>query len=760
MTTALLEREDTGSKEELWASFETTEHGPGFQRWVATLCVMCAIGIFALMTLPALVGFVFTANDLGEFHLPLRAFYARCLESGASFDWCPDLYCGFYLTGEGQVGAYHPVHWVLYRFLKLDTAWNIECLLSYPFLFFGAYLMLRRWLTLRSSALFGALCFTFCGFNLLHFVHVNAVAVVAHVPWLLWAADKLVRSSTRGERLFMTAMIGTLTASQLLLGYPQYVFLSLVAEALTIGVIFSRRESRGHRIGSFCWWTVAKAVGLLAAAIQVLPTIEALGDSARIGAGGDFAGWGSLHPWNVVQLIAPYLFESRVVGQNTHELGLYLGAVPLVLAVFAFCGGKGGGRTMVAKRFGLFAVLIGFVLALGSYTPLHRLVESAPVLGSLRFPCRAIVLVQLGVMVLAAVGFAKLLTAGNEIDSKESQFPMWSLLALATASVALSIAAPFIWPDYVASLALVWIGPGLILMAIMLTRWAAQGSRLAVSLLVVVTASDLCFYGLSYAVLRTPHSLERFIAETPTPPAPAPQRVVLDGRTTMDREIRAGNRLLLAGYTRADGYAGLEPARQLDYRTDAAQRVAGANWAIRKNTSVIGSKEEAGWNAVQASMPRARLVGKVIESESPRFAIHTIHLPSTAMVATGESPLPIKSDSGSEAGAKNSDKVNILRDEPGLIQIEVNAGSRSLLLLTESFHRGWTVEGNCDSPADNHTTRVNGDFLGCAIDPGPRTVTFRFAAESLVWGRAFGIFGLGLVVSLFGFAGRSFVRRS
>jgi hypothetical protein len=760
MTTALLEREDTGSKEELWASFETTEHGPGFQRWVATLCVVCAIGLFAVMTLPALVGFVFTANDLGEFHLPLRAFYARCLESGTSFDWCPDLYCGFYLTGEGQVGTYHPVHWVLYRFLKLDVAWNIECLLSYPFLFFGTYLMLRRWLTLRSSALFGALCFTFCGFNLLHFVHVNAVAVVAHVPWLLWAADKLVRASARGERLFLTATIGTLTASQLLLGYPQYLFLSLVAEVLTVTVIFSRREARGHRISSLCWWTVAKAVGILAAAIQVLPTIEALGDSVRLDAGSDFAAWGSLHPLNLVQLIAPYLFESRVVGQNTHELGIYLGAAPLVLAVFAFCGGKGGGRTMVAKRIGLFAVLIGFVLALGSYTPLHRLVESAPVLGSLRFPCRAIVLVQLGVMVLAAVGFAKLLTAGTEIDSKESQFPIRSLLGLATVSVALSIAAPFIWPDYVASLALVWIGPGLILMAIMLTRWAAQGSRLAVSLLVIVTASDLCFYGLSYAVLRTPHSLEQFIAGTPTPPDQPPQRVVLDGATTMDRGVRAGNRLLLAGYTRADGYAGLEPARQLDYRTDAAQRVAGATWAMRKNSTVIGSKEEAGWYEVNVPMPRARLVTKVLESDAPRFAIHTIHLQSTAIVATGESPLAAASDAGGDADAKKSDNVNIVRDEPGLIQVEVNSGSRSLLSLTESFHRGWIVDGNCDSPADNHTTRVNGDFLGCAIDPGPRTVTFRFAPESLVWGRAFAIFGLGLLVSLYGFAGRSFVRRS
>jgi hypothetical protein len=398
-------------------------------------------------------------------------------------------------------------------------------------------------------------------------------------------------------------------------------------------------------------------------------------------------------------------------------------------------------------------------LALGSYTPLQMLIESMPVLGSFRFPCRAIVLVQLGVMVVAAVGFAQLLVTGSDSSSKESQFPMRTLLGLATVSVALSLAAPFIWPDYVASLALVWIGPGLILMSIMLTRWAAQGSRFAVTALVIVTASDLCFYGLSYAVLRTPHTLERFIAETPTPPAQPPQRLVLDGASTTYRGIRAGNRLLIAGYSRADGYAGLEPARELDYRTVYAQRLAGAGWALTKTTSVIGTPgQKAGWHAVDSTMPRARIVNNVLESDDPRFAIHTLDIATTAVVATGESPLSAAVDAAAEGKAKKAEKLRVVRDEPGLIEVEIDSGSQSLLVLTESFHRGWSVEGNCDS--ENHTTRVNGDFLGCGIDPGPRTVTFRFAPESLVWGRALGIFGLGLLVSLFGFAGRSFVRRS
>ena len=99
------------------------------------------------------------------------------------------LYGGFYVTGEGQLGAYHPLHLMLYRLLPLGVAFDLELLISYPAMFAGTYLFLRVWLRRRDAALFGALAFTFCGFNLLHFVHPNAVAIVAHLPWLLLAIE-------------------------------------------------------------------------------------------------------------------------------------------------------------------------------------------------------------------------------------------------------------------------------------------------------------------------------------------------------------------------------------------------------------------------------------------------------------------------------------------------------------------------------------------------------------------------------------------
>ncbi len=182
------------------------------------------------------------------------------------------------------------------------------------------------------AALFGGLVFTFSGFNLLHFVHPNAVAVVAHLPWLLWAIDVLLVSSDVRQRGWAAAAIALLTGSQLLLGYPQYVWFSLVAE---VCYVLSRRAAiEGSRWRTISLWLGALVLGLFVGGIQLLPTIDALGDSTRATADASFTYSGSLDALNAIQLIAPYLFATRIVGQNTHELGLYIGAAPLLLCAW------------------------------------------------------------------------------------------------------------------------------------------------------------------------------------------------------------------------------------------------------------------------------------------------------------------------------------------------------------------------------------------------------------------------------------------
>ena len=313
-------------------------HSAFASRLLLPLVFACILTLLLALAWPILLGQVYTANDLGDFHLPLRSFYAQQLSRGEPFDWCPSLYCGFYLTGEGQVGAYHPLHWLLYRNLPLSLAFDLECLLSYPFMLVGIVMLLRRWKCSLESALFGALVFTFSGFNLLHFVHPNAIAIIAHVPWLLWSADIMLRSGNANHRRLAVAAIALLTASQILLGYPQFVLYSLAIEIGYI-VAFTWIDSRSLKaeIAPILRWLFAIACGTLIGAVQLLPTIDAFEHSIRQTSGTDSAAVSlgtSLQPLNLTQLIAPYLFIKRAVGQNTLELSLYAGIIPFTLAVW------------------------------------------------------------------------------------------------------------------------------------------------------------------------------------------------------------------------------------------------------------------------------------------------------------------------------------------------------------------------------------------------------------------------------------------
>lgn len=171
----------------------TDQTGRNLTAW----SLLAGLLLLAGLAGPFFAGLIYTADDLGGFHLPIRAFYSEQLARGQPFDWMPSLYSGFYLTGEGQAGVYHPLHQILYRFLPLPSALGLEYLLSYPWMMLGTWLLLRRWLDRPEAAAFGALVFTFSSFSLLHFVHPNAVAVTAHVPWLLWAIDVTLTDSRR-----------------------------------------------------------------------------------------------------------------------------------------------------------------------------------------------------------------------------------------------------------------------------------------------------------------------------------------------------------------------------------------------------------------------------------------------------------------------------------------------------------------------------------------------------------------------------------
>jgi hypothetical protein len=717
--------------------------------------LLAAAGLLVALAGPALVGRVYTADDLGAFHLPMRGFYQQCLARGDRFDWSPQLYCGFYLTGEGQVGTYHPWHWLLYRLLPLGAAFDVECLANYPLMLLGVYCFLRLWRLRRDAALLGGVMFTFSGFCLLHFVHVNCIAVVAHVPWLLLAIDIAIRGRSRRRRWLAGTAVALFSGSQILLGYPQVVAMSLVLEACYAVMMLRRVGSAENAIGEdttperrifgMPWWRSSmllfwKALGFAIGCAQLLPTLEAVGLSSRQSVDAAFRGWGSLDPLNLFQFVAPYLFQSRVVGQNTHEFGCYAGSVTLVLAIWCVASGAAPKRLKPLVRAAAGLAAFGLLFALGERGPLYPLISWLPPFNKFRFPCRAIVLVHLALAILAAIGWMALGRIDSELEQSQHQnsrgiVPLWSLAVL---SAVLAIGGPHWWADHTSSVWQIWYGPILMFSAALLTICAIRKVAWARPALVMLMAADLGAYGLSYAVY--PHALEfdQYIAATSVPPGPPDGRVAADLMEPNQPGLRQGDAILLRGWNRVDGYAGLAPARQLDYHGAAALRVAGAGW-IAADVAVPGleipRRSFAAWLPLpDPPLPRARLVTNLVASLDPAHDLGRIPLETTALVSPA-------SKAAIELDSAPSGTVTIVEDRPGLIRLRTDAPGRQLLVISENFHPGWiaTLAGK-----QQPIVRVNGDFMGCVVGPGQADLHLEFRPTSLIAGRRLSAFGLSL----------------
>jgi hypothetical protein len=199
--------------------------------------------------------------------------------------------------------------------------------------------------------------------------------------------------------------------------------------------------------------------------------------------------------------------------------------------------------------------------------------------------------------------------------------------------------------------------------------------------------------------------------------------------------LREGNQITLAGWHRADGYAGLQPQRRLDYHQLAALRVAGVRWVRRSEATdrIPGLiAHNADWLEVPRPLSRVRLVTQARASDDPAGDLQTIDPESTALT-----------DSLFELPPGAPGEATILDDRPGRLHIRANCSTRQLLVVSESYHPGWqaTVDHR---PRD--VLRVNGDFFGCVVGPGEHDVRFEFRPRSLRYGRTLSWIGLGCVV--------------
>ena len=670
-------------------------------RWAVAVPLLL---LFVPLVGPMLMRRVFAHTDIGIFHLPLRRMFAAALRDGDSFAWTSQMFNGFYVHAEGQLGAFHPLHLLLYRFVPLTVAFNLELVVSYVFAFTGAWLLLRRIGFGTLSTGMGAMAFAFSGFQLLHLGHPNAVAIAAHIPWLLLATDASL-SASASSRAKGAAGISLLTGSQVLLGYPQYLYLSAFACAIYAVVV--RPSWRALWLPA-----VAGLAGLCVGAVQLLPTADLLAHSNRAMAQQEFRLTFSLHPLNLVQLWSPYALPSRVHAtpeeMYVHEFGVYNGALCTVAVAWALLR-RGRLPFLRITRFAGAVCAVGTILALGKYGYVYTGMAMLPFL-PFRAPARHLLLVHLGLALFTAVMMEDLVRSARDRSAFQGirvriAVPLW--LSAATAVLALTwwlagnvSSTPPIYP------ASVLIGTGLMAVATLLVRDAARGVPAALLVIPMFLALDLGFWGYSYAWGSPPMPVGEIAALAPEPPGGSPPKSVhdADDKPTI-------NYWLLRDVRVARPYVGLAPQFALPL-SDTALRVAGVEW-VRHGTR---------WRQVESPMPRLRVVPFTRVSQDPAADIDSIRIEDTALVDRRIDP-PL---------ARPADvSVSLVADRPGRLEIDVDTPQHALVAITESYHSGWTAEAG---GAQAVTLPLYGDYLGVLAPAGRYRLTLRFDPQSLRYG--------------------------
>jgi hypothetical protein len=690
-----------------------------FDRRLTYAASVAAALLFAPLLVPLLTGRILSIDDLSSFHLPLRYLYQSALTGGKSLLWTSQLFSGFYIHGEGQIGAFHPLHLLLYWALPLTVAFNLELVLSYAFAFAGMWLFLRHAGFATASSIVGAIGFAFSGFAVLHLPHMNAIAIVAHVPWLLLAID-LATSESRRTRVRALICLALLFTSQGLLGYPQYVWMSALA-CLLYGLVCGRML-----VGRLMVAGIASLAGIMMAGIQLLPTLDLLSTSLRTTVGVDFALSYSLHPLNIVQLFSPYLLADRVYAapheRLIHEFGVYSGALATVAVVW----GVLRRRALPFGRLAVFAAatcVVGLVMALGRYGFVYQWAALLPLVGKFRAPTRHLVLVHLGFSILVAILFEDLrrLCAARSTALRHLRW-LWCPVLVSAAIVAVSVWRPQVWqtfPDQPLLGSGMLVGVLSLALAVVLVRDSARGSRSALMVLPCVFALDLGLWGYSYIFASGMFSVSELATRAAPPPAEPGSTVHLAPRT---HELNA---LVLHRFRLLRPYVGLIPARALTLSNESELRVSGAQWVSTANS----------WTRVPDPMPRVRFVAdsRVVRDMS---ALSDIDIRHTALVAEDLNVIP--------PGADLSDaRARVVVDDPGRILVDVSTRVAALLVTTEAYDRGWHVTG--PSGAALRTLPVYGDYLGILVAPGTYSMSLVFKPDSMRRGIYVSLTGLLLI---------------
>jgi hypothetical protein len=307
--------------------------------------------------------------------------------------WTNLLHSGFPSFADPQFQLWYPLNRLFALFPNTWEAFTISAyVLASSFTYGYVYCLTKS----RLAAATSGLIYGMSGFMVAYWGYSTILHTAAWIPLLIWALEQL-----RDRRSGLWWLSGVMAlACMLLAGHPQIAVYGL-ALGVAYALVFGHTAAVGRwRYYRHCALMLVCALGLTA--VQLWPMLEFAQRSVRAQMTfADFTSYSLLLP-QLIQLFFPYYSPPK----TNWLLGIfdYVGMLVPMLAAFECLAWPRRGHT----RFWLVVLLISFILALGSETPLAQVMYHVPIYNKFRAPVRTLLIANLAMGVLAGFAIARL----------------------------------------------------------------------------------------------------------------------------------------------------------------------------------------------------------------------------------------------------------------------------------------------------------------------------------------------------------------
>ncbi len=298
------------------------------------------------------------AADTVRNYYPVALYITETWRQGHIPAWYPYAANSFPLLGAGFFQALYPINVLLWLIMPVHIAFGWSAILHLFAASLFTFLFGRELGAGHFGRLVAAIAFTYCGSIVIWLGVPSVVDSMVWLPLLFWGGEAALK-----RRDWRWLLVGAMGGALLILGgHIQLALYGFTAFALyslcRIGLIGWNQRRLTHLIQPLIYTMLILVLSLGLAAYQLLPTLELLPLTTRPDVAFDL----STPPQNLLRTLIPdglgVHMDGEVMPGFRQEAYLYLGLLPLFLAIAALFSPRRGVAASLVGIGGLFLLVI------------------------------------------------------------------------------------------------------------------------------------------------------------------------------------------------------------------------------------------------------------------------------------------------------------------------------------------------------------------------------------------------------------------